>query len=98
MPVAPEIRSLVGNNDQVERGFGNAPVTARADVIFRRLVRLDWSDGYVEKTAHAINATITASATTTITTSRVVFLCSRKGLKPTSQTVTGPSVCLGLSP
>lgn len=83
VPMATEIRSLVGNHDQVEGALGNAPFTARADVLLRRLVGLDGTDRYVEKTAHAINATITASATTTMTTSRVVFLCSRKGLKPT---------------
>jgi len=90
--MAPEIRSFVGNHDQVKRALGNDPVTARTDVLLGGLVRLNWSDGYVEKTAHAINATMAESATMTMMTSRVVFLCSRKGLKPTLQTVTGSSV------
>jgi hypothetical protein len=83
VPMAPEIRGLIRDHDQVEGALGDAPLTTRADVLLRGLVRLYGSDGYVEKTAHAINATITARARTTMTTSSVVFLCSRKGLKPT---------------
>ena len=98
VPMASEIGSIIGNYDQVEGALWNASVTAGTDVRLRRLIGLYRSDGYGEKTAHAINATITASATTTKTTSSVVFLCSRKGLKPTPQTVTGSMVCLPSSP
>jgi hypothetical protein len=83
VPMAPQIRSHIWNHNQVKGALGNAPFTARAGVLLGCLIGLHWSDGYVEKTAHAINATITASATTTMTTSSLVFLCSRKGLKPT---------------
>ena len=83
VPVTAEIRGLIGHHDQVKGSFGNIPLTARAQIHLGRLIGLHRCDSYVEKTAHAIRAAIAASATTTMTTSSVVLLWSRNGLKPT---------------
>lgn len=83
MPVTSEIRGFVGDDYEMKRPFRDHSLTAGTDVRLGRLIGLDRCDVYVEKTAHAISAIIAARATTTRTTSNVVFLCSRKGLKPT---------------
>ncbi len=85
MPMTSQIGSFVGNHHQVvcaRRDGSHAPGT---QILFGSLVRLDRGDGHVEKTAHAIKASIAAIATITMMMSNAVFLCSRKGLKPTNK-------------
>lgn len=83
MPVTSEVGSIVGNDDEMERSRRYVPVASGTEVVLGRLVGLDRGDCHVEKIAHAISESIADRATTTMMTSKVVFLCSRKGLKPT---------------
>lgn len=80
-----EIGSLVGNHHEMVRAGRNRTMTTRAQILLGSLVGLNRGDRHVEKMAHAIRANIAAIATTTMMMSNVVFLCSRKGLKPTLQ-------------
>lgn len=83
MPVSSLIGGVIGHDHEVERACWDRPLTSRAQVFLGCLVRLHRSDCHVEKIAHAIRATIAAQATTTMTMSSAVFLCSLKGLNPT---------------
>lgn len=94
VPMTSEIGGLVGHNDEVICTGRDRTFAAGAQVSLGSLVGLHRGDGHVEKMAHAIRASIAAMATTTMMMSKVVFFCSRKGLKPTSRTVTRTLGCL----
>lgn len=83
MPVTPPIGSVIGHHDQMECARWDRPVAPGAQIVLSRLIGLHGCDGYVEKIAHAMSASIAAMATTIMTTSSAVLLCSRKGLNPT---------------
>lgn len=85
VPVTSEIWSFVWHDNEVEGARWNRTVTSRTQVFLPSLIWLDRGDCHVEKMAHAIKAIIAAIATTTMMMSKVVFLCSRKGLNPTLQ-------------
>lgn len=67
----------------MEGACGDGAFAPRAQILFDRLIRLNGGDGYPEKIAHAMRASIAEMATTTITMSSAVLLCSRNGLNPT---------------
>lgn len=83
MPMTSQVGFIIRNHHEMKRSRRNGEITARAEILLDRLVRLDRTDGYVEKSAHAITASIAAPATTTMTMSRVLFSWSRNGLNPT---------------
>lgn len=88
VPMTAQVGSVVGDDHEVEGPRRDDPLAARTEVFLHRLVGLYRVDGYPEKIAHAMTASIARIATTTMTMSSVLFSCSRKGLKPTPQTVT----------
>lgn len=73
-------------------------MTTGAEVLLGSLIGLHRSDRHVEKMAHAMSANIATMATTTMMMSNAVFVCSRNGLKPMGQTVTGRRFCLPSPP
>jgi hypothetical protein len=81
--MAAQVDGVVGNHDQVECPRRYREITPGAQVLLEGLVGLNRADGYVEKRAHAITASVAASAMTTITMSNADFSFSRNGLKPT---------------
>ena len=83
VPVPSQIGCVVRYNHQMEPARWDLALTPGAKVPLGGLIRLNRGDGHVEKMAHAIRAIIAAIATTTMMMSSAVFLCSRKGLKPT---------------
>lgn len=83
MPMTSQIGFVIRNHYEMKRSRWNGEIAARAQIFLDRLVRLDGTDGYVEKSAHAMTASIAAPATTTMTMSRVLFSWSRNGLNPT---------------
>lgn len=83
MPVTSQIGFIIRNNHEMKRSRWNREIAARAEILLDRLVRLNGTDGYVEKSAHAMTASIAAPATTTMTMSRGLFSWSRNGLNPT---------------
>lgn len=84
VPVAPQVDGIVGHDNDVERPGGDGQITARAQVVLGRLIRLDRADRYVEKIAHAITATVAAIAATTMAMSTPDLSWSRNGLNPTA--------------
>lgn len=78
-----QIGCVVWDNHQVEPAPRNLAFTSRTQIPLGGLIGLNRGDGHVEKTAHAIRVIIAAIATITMMMSNAVFLCSRKGLKPT---------------
>jgi len=85
VPVTTHVDRIVGDHHEVESPGRDGVVTARADVLFDRLIGLNGADGHPENIAHAITATVARTAKTTITMSSAVLSCSRNGLKPTSR-------------
>ena len=83
MPVSSHVDFVIGDDHQMKSPCGDDVVTSRADVVLPRLIRLYRADGYPEKIAHAMTASVAITAMTTMTTSTALARCSRKGLKPT---------------
>lgn len=83
MPVATQIGLVVGNHDEVERSRWDRQIAPGADVVLHRLIGLDGTDRYVEKSAHAITAMMATTVRTIITMSTTDLSCSRNGLNPT---------------
>lgn len=93
MPVTSQVGPLVRHNHQMEGSRWDGEVTSGAQVFLARLVRLDGANSYAEKIAHAITAKIDSTATITIAMSRTDLSCSRKGLSPTTETLTPSTDC-----
>ena len=45
VPMTPEVRSLLRNDDQVADSYADHPTTARTQIGLGRRIRLDWSNG-----------------------------------------------------
>ena len=65
MPVAAQVRSVGGHDDDVTDARLDPLVAARAQVALRRLVGLDTRDGYLGIRAHARTTAITTKAAAT---------------------------------
>ena len=74
---------MIRHDNHVKGSRWNGVVASRADVLLEGGVGLDRGDGYPEKIAHAITASVNTIATTNITTSAILLSSSRNGLKPT---------------
>ena len=83
VPVSSQIGRLIRHYHEVKLARRYLTLTSGTQITLGGLIGLNGGDGHVEKMAHAIRAIITASATTTMTMSNAVFLCSRNGLNPT---------------
>lgn len=94
MPMATQIGGVVRDDYQVKGPWWDAQITSGAQVILARLIRLDGGDRHPEKIAHPITSKVAARASTTMTMSAVLRLCSRNGLKPIGWTVTNLPLCL----
>lgn len=94
VPVTSQIRGEFGNHDQVICAWWDRQFTSRAEVGLAGGVGLDGDNHLVvhrqpPATAQATAAIVRISAPTTSATSRLVFCCSRNGLKPTTQRYRG---------
>ena len=94
MPVASHIHSVVGNHHEMEGSGGNRALTAGAQVFLACLIGLNGTDCYVENSAHAMSASVTPTASTTMATSRTELSWERNGLNPMTETVTVCPACL----
>lgn len=81
--MASEIWFVIRHDNNMKGSRWNGVLTPRADVLLEGGVGLNRGDGYPEKIAHAITASVNTIATTNITTSATPFSSSRNGLKPT---------------
>ena len=82
MPVASHVHGVVGDHHEMKGSGGNRALTAGAQVFLACLIRLDGADRYVENSAHAMSASATPTATTTMATSRTEWPWGRNGLNP----------------
>lgn len=83
MPVTTQVWGLVRDDHEMEGPFGDDALTTRTQIVLPRLIGLDGSDRHLGMTAHTSSPITTATATTTMTMSKVVLSCLRNGLKPT---------------
>ena len=81
VPVAPQIRGVVGHDDEVKRAGGNRGVTAWADIGLAGGVRLNRRDRY-PRIAHASKITTITIVPMTRAMSSGDFWARRKGLNP----------------
>jgi len=83
MPMASEIWFMIRHDDHVKGAWWDGVVASRAEVLLDRGVGLDRGDGYPEKIAHAMTASVATIAMTNAAISTALFSLSRNGLKPT---------------
>ena len=83
MPMPSQIDGLIGYHHYVKGPGRDGQLATGAEVLLLCLVGLYRVDRYVEKSAHAITATVSRTAPTTIAMSNADFSFSRNGLNPT---------------
>jgi len=62
VPVATQVRLIVGHHDQMKGPGKNAQLTPGTDVLLARRIGLNRGDGHPEKIAHARTAKIATRA------------------------------------
>jgi hypothetical protein len=73
VPVASQVRFVVGDHDQMKDAGEDAQATTGADVLLASRIRLYRGDCHPEKIAHATTTTIATRATTIAAISATFF-------------------------